>query len=301
MRISGPLWIVMAAVLWGTTGAVVSFAPAGTPSAGLATGSLVLGGLLLLATSGRRPPRGSWGAHSGLLLAVGALGVVGFRIAFYAAITRTGVAVATVVALGSVPVFLGLVSAVLMGLRPSKRWVLASAAAVGGCAMLVLSHKGTVGHAAGIGLACVAGLCCAVYSLISWRLVGAGVPSPVVMGALFGGAAVLALPLLVRDGVAWLGDPAALAVLLYLALVPTFLAYRCFGRGLHGTPPLLVGTLMLTEPAVSALLGISVLGERLSAVSWLGLVVLLVAMANLRGPSQSPSDELVGTKSNIPP
>lgn len=283
----GPLWIVAAAVLWGTSGAAVSFAPAGTPSPVLAAGSLVVGGLLLLVTAGGRPPLARWGVSGSALLVVGAAAVVGFRLAFYAAIVHTGVAVSTVVALGSVPVFIGLASWVLMGARPTRRWVLASVAAVAGCAALVLAPTDAAGSVAGVALACLAGLCCATYFLISSRLVEAGTPSPVVMGALFGGAAALAVPLLVHEGVAQLGDPAALVVLLYLAAVPTFLAYRCFGRGLRRTPPLLAGTLGLAEPAVAALLGVAALGERLPAVSWLGLAVLLAAMVSLRGPSRS--------------
>ncbi len=292
----GPLWIVAAASLWGTTGAAVSLAPAGTPSTALAAGSLVVGGFLLVVTAGRRP-RGAWGVRRGVLLAVGVIAVVGFRLALYAAIERSGVAVTTVVTLGSVPVFIGLASWLLLpASRPSRRWIAASAAAVAGCALLVLAPDGSAFGTSGIALAACAGACCAAYSLVSWHLVDLGSPSQAAMGALFGGAAVLSVPLVLYEGVGWLAAPRAAAVLAYLAIVPTFLAYRCFGRGLRTTAPLLVGTLGLAEPAVAALLGVAVLGERLPPLSWLGLAVLVAGMVgSARRGDRPPATRGTGT------
>lgn len=74
-------------------------------------------------------------------------------------------------------------------------------------------------------------------------------------------------------------------MVLYLAVLTTFLAYRLFGLGLRHTPASVATTLTLAEPAVAALLGIAVLAERPTPLSWAGLAVLLPALA-----AHSPRD-----------
>jgi DME family drug/metabolite transporter len=61
----------------------------------------------------------------------------------------------------------------------------------------------------------------------------------------------------------------------------TFAAYLLFGLGLRHTSAAAATTLTLAEPAVAAVLGVVVLGERLPAVSWCGMAVLAVALAAL--------------------
>jgi DME family drug/metabolite transporter len=72
------------------------------------------------------------------LLGLGALAVAGYPVTFYPAVARTGVAMATVIALGSAPVFAGLLAWATGQGRPGRRWATAAAAAVLGCAALVL-------------------------------------------------------------------------------------------------------------------------------------------------------------------
>lgn len=60
-----------------------------------------------------------------------------YPVTFYPAVARTGVAVATVIALGSAPVFAGLLSWITGQARPTARWTAATAAAVLGCTLPV--------------------------------------------------------------------------------------------------------------------------------------------------------------------
>ncbi|MEU6344169.1 EamA family transporter [Streptomyces sp. NPDC046977] len=291
----GALPILTAALLWGTTGTAASFAPTGAAPAAVGGAGLVLGGLLLLAGArgaaallrstapGRRP-----------LLAVGALAVAGYPLAFYPAVARTGVAVATVIALGSAPVFTGLLAwAARVVHRPDPRWTAATAAAVLGCALLVLGGGGTDTaertDPTGVALAALAGLSYALYSLVGGHLIGEGHAPGAVMGVLFGAAGALTLPVVLASGAAaWLPTARGAAVVLHLALLTTFLAYRLFGHGLRRTPAAAATTLTLAEPAVAALLGVAVLGERLTPLSWTGLGVLGLALAALsRGVRRS--------------
>jgi DME family drug/metabolite transporter len=279
-------------VLWGTTGTVASFAPAGASPVAVGAAGLVLGGLLLLLSSraARSLPRHCTRAER-RLLALGAIAVVGYPLSFYPAVARSGVAVSTVVALGSAPVFTGLLAWLTGQARPTARWGLATTAAVLGCAFLVLGPDLTAGAAPvdllGVALATVSGLSYAAYTLVGGGLIAHGHTSGAVLGTMFGGAALLVLPVLLGSGFTWLAAPRGAAVVLHLAVITTFLAYRLFGYGLRRTSAQTATTLTLAEPAVAAVLGVVVLGERLPLVSWCGLAVLAVALAFLVVPARS--------------
>ncbi|WP_380283785.1 DMT family transporter [Kitasatospora purpeofusca] len=287
--LAGPLPVLAAAVLWGTTGTAGSLAPAGAPAAAIGCAGLVLGGLLLLLSdrTARSLPR-TCTPRERRLLVLGALAVAGYPLTFYPAVARTGVAVATVIALGSAPVFTGLLAWLTGGHRPTARWTCATATAVLGCALLVLGPQLTGGATAtdlpGVLLAALAGLSYAAYSLVGGRLIAHGHPSAGVMGAMFGAAAVLVLPVLLIGDPHWLTAPRGLLVVLHLGVVTTFLAYRLFGRGLRHTSAQTATALTLAEPAVAAVLGVAALDERLPAASWSGLAVLTLALAVLTTP-----------------
>ncbi|WP_170290765.1 DMT family transporter [Kitasatospora atroaurantiaca] len=288
--LGGPVPILIAAVLWGTTGTAGSLAPAGAPAAAIGCAGLALGGILLFLTSrGARSLPAACTRPEQRLLVLGALAVAGYPVTFYPAVARTGVAVATVVALGSAPVFAGLLSWITGRARPAARWTGATAAAVLGCTLLVLGPELT-GHATpmdmtGIVLAACAGLSYAVYSLIGGKLITCGHSSDAVMGVMFGAAGLLVLPLVLSAGTQWLATTRGAAVALHLALFTVYLAYRLFGHGLRHTPASVATTLTLAEPAVAAVLAVTVLGERLPAASWCGLAVLALGLAFLAVPA----------------
>ncbi|MEV7771397.1 EamA family transporter [Kitasatospora sp. NPDC086791] len=292
--LGGPVPILAAALLWGTTGTAASLVPAGTPAAAVGAAGLVLGGLLLFLSdrSARELPR-ICGPRERRLLALGAVAVTGYPLTFYPAVGRTGVAVATVIALGSAPVFTGLLGWLTRQGRPSGRWAVATASAVLGCAVLVLgpelSGGGRSVDALGVLLAALSGLSYAGYSLIGGRLIAAGRPSAGVMGAMFGGAALLVLPVLLLGPLGRLLSVRGAGVVLHLAVVTTYLAYRLFGHGLRHATAQTATTLTLAEPAVAAVLGVVALGERLPAVSWCGLAVLAGALACLALPDRRRS------------
>lgn len=291
---SGPAPILAASVLWGSTGTAASFAPAGTSAAAIGSAGLALGGLLLYLTTRRRPGRrrSTAGTSAGdrWLLVLGAIAVAGYPVTFYPAVARTGVAMATVIALGSAPVFAGLLAWLTGQGRPSARWTAATLLAVSGCAVMVLGP--TLGEnrhqidPLGVVLAACGGLTYAIYSMVGGRLIARGHDSGPVMGAMFGGAALLVLPVVLGTGIHWLTTPRGAAVALHLAVFTTFLAYRLFGYGLRHTTVTTATTLTLAEPAVAALLGVTVVGERLPLLSWCGMGVLVVSLVLLTRPAR---------------
>ncbi|MFK0286469.1 DMT family transporter [Streptomyces sp. NPDC090499] len=287
---AGPLPILTAAVLWGTTGTASSLAPAGVPAAAVGAAGLALGGLLLFLTApgSRVLPRVCEGGER-RLLALGTLAVAGYPLTFYPAVARTGVAAATVIALGGAPVLAGLLGWLTRRSRPSARWAAATAAAVLGCTVLVLGPElagdGTPVDALGVLLAGLAGLSYAVYALVGGQLIARGHASGAVLGVMFGGAALLVLPVVLWGGGGGLLTGRGAAVVLYLGAVTSFLCYRLFGHGLGHTTPQVATTMTLAEPAVAAVLGVAVLGERLPGVSWCGLAVLALGIVLLALPA----------------
>lgn len=279
----GVLPVLLAAALWGTTGTAASFAP--PDASALAVGAVTMGGggLLLALLAGRSPgPLLRAGRPVRLLVAVGAVMVAAYPLAFYPAMSLSGVAVGTVVAIGSSPVFAALIERVLDGTRLNARWGAATALAGLGAALLVAGHGGPEDEpipagatAAGLVLALAAGASYAGYSYAAARLMRSGMPPRAVMGTVFGGGAVLLLPVVALTGGALLGDERGLVVAGYLVLVPMALAYVLFGAGLARLPASRATVLSLLEPVVAAVLSVLVVGEHLDPVGWAGVAAVL--------------------------
>ncbi|MFG1997365.1 DMT family transporter [Actinoplanes sp. NPDC048988] len=286
--LAGPVPVLAAATLWGTTGTAASFAPSAAPAAAIGAAGLLLGGLLLFLRSrafARVLPRREWP-----LILLGAVTVAGYPLSFYPAVARSGVAVATVITLGSAPVFAGLLSWLIQGRRPARRWTTGTVAAIAGCAVLVLGPElagaGAGVDVLGVTLALTAGLSYAAYTMAGGNLIARGHPSGTVMGTMFGLAGLLVLPVVLTGDPGWLLSARGATVAVYLALVPTYAAYRLFGYGLRHTTATTATVLSLAEAAVAALLGVALLGERLPALSWAGLAVLTAGLAFLTLPTR---------------
>jgi DME family drug/metabolite transporter len=289
---TGSLAVIGAAVLWGTAGAagVLAFgsSSAAVAPVALAAARLVIGGFIL-AMVAVPAARSALVAHRGVL-PLTAAAVAGYQLAYFAAVSRTGVAIGTVVAIGSGPVFTGLLSWLLDGHRPTRRWSVATAAAVAGCAALIAGGGAETGREtlAGVLLALLGGLLYACYAVVAARAIGAGSSSNGVMAVLFGGAALIMIPVLLVSGTGWLATPGGLAAALYLGCASTALAYLLYGRGLRTTPVTTAATLALAEPAVAALLGVVLLEERLSPTSLAGLLLVGAGLATVAWPARRP-------------
>jgi drug/metabolite transporter, DME family len=284
------LQVVLAAVLFGTTGTAQALGPDGLTPLTVGAARIVIGGtalaLLALATGSLRGP---WSVRALLLAGVG---VAVYQLAFFEAVALTGVAVGAIVAIGSGPVAAGLLERLLDGAWPGRTWAVATALATAGVAILTLASRGDAElSVAGIGLALLAGCSYAGYTVVAKRLLRDGHEPAGVMGASFGIAAVLLVPVLLVGDTAWLVEPGGLALALYLGLLPTAVAYVLFARGLDRLTASEVTTIVLVEPLTATLLGVLVLDERLGAVAGVGaaLVLLGLAVLGLAPRTRAPS------------
>jgi drug/metabolite transporter, DME family len=299
----GAVAVLVGAALWGSTGTAAHFAPVAASSASIGAARIALGGLLLLAVAVCTPARRRAvrallavdGAPRAAMIAAAAA-VAGYQVCFFAAVKATGVAIGTVVAIGSAPVLTGALSRLTGGARLDARWMAATVAAVAGCAVLVAGGQTAGVSVAGVGLAVAAGLCYAIYAVTASRLITANHPESAVMGLFFGGAAVLLAPVLAAGSPGWLLTGRGLAVTAYLGVVTTALAYLSYGRGLRTVSAPVAVTLGLAEPVVAAILGLVVLGERLTAIDIVGVALVGLALATLVGARTpvSPPSSLPG-------
>jgi DME family drug/metabolite transporter len=284
------LAILIAAVLWGTTGTAASFLPPGVPPVATGAATMSIGGLLLFAVT----PRLSWAALRGAatrgwLLAGGAC-VVAYPLAFYSSMSLAGVAVGNVVSLGSAPVFAAVLERAIEGHRLRPAWWGTTGLAVTGIVLLGLAgpaHAEAHGPGSpadgawGITLGLVAGASYAGYTYCSRRAMQRGCESRAAMGAMFGAAAVLLLPVLFATGAPLTRSGASLGIAGYLAIGPMFLAYLAFGAGLKRVRSSTATTLTLLEPVIATLLAVLVVGERLPPLGWAGLALIGIALAIL--------------------
>ncbi|AXH35705.1 EamA family transporter [Humibacter sp. BT305] len=292
------LAVLLAAVCFGTTGSARALADveAGALSVGAAR-ILIGGGLLALVAwllSRRRSaepaaaPRG--GARRGLptplVISLAAAGVVAYQPLFFLGTETNGVAIGTIVALGSAPVLTGVADWALSRRFPGWIWVVATAVATIGVVLLSGITAGSTGSVSGIGLLASlgAGASYAAYTLAGKALLDRGWSSTSTMGVLFGWAAAASLPLLLLSGPSWLVTPEGALLALWLGIVTTTVAYVLFGWGLARLSPATVSTLTLAEPLTATLLGLLVLGETLDATATAGLVVLALGILVLAIP-----------------
>jgi drug/metabolite transporter, DME family len=284
----GAVAILLGAAAWGSTGTAAHFAPRAASSLSIGAARIALGGTLLFLVamasadsrrSVRRLLAGTAADRTALVLAAAAVG--GYQLAFFTAVRATGVAIGTVVAIGSAPVFTGLLSRLTGGPPPGRTWLPATVAAVAGCTVLVTGGHASGARPAGVALALAAGLCYSVYAVVAARLTSARQPERAVMGLLFGAAAVLLAPALATTSPGWTVSGRGLAVIGYLGVITTAAAYLMYGRGLRSVPAPAAVTLGLAEPVVAALLGVVVLGEHLSATAVIGVALVGVALAVL--------------------
>ncbi|TFB87247.1 EamA family transporter [Cryobacterium algoricola] len=222
----------------------------------------------------RSRPRGS----SVALVLLGAAGVAAYQPAFFTGTAQNGVAVGTLVALGSAPVLTGLLEWGWYRRPPGIRWACATCVAATGVSALSGLFSGGGGPVTVLGIAGSLGAAgsYAVYTLSTKLLLDRGWAPAAAMGATFGAAAVLMLPVLLASNPAWLAQPAGLATAAWLAIVATALAYTLFALGLRSLSASQVSTLTLVEPVTATALGVFVLHEDFTPATVVG-VALLVA------------------------
>jgi DME family drug/metabolite transporter len=280
MKSRGYWLVLMAACLWGTNGTAQALAPPGAQPIIIGTLRIALGGLTLLiiaVSRGALRDGKHWPFWPTFL---GALSMAAYQIFFFAGVARTGVAVGTIVGIGSTPILAGMIGFLVRGERPSRRWALATALGIIGCILLVAAGEKIHVDLLGIFLVICAGGSYAIFTTVSKGLLDDHAPEAV-MAVTFCLGACFVLPLLFTANLHWLTQPAGFLVVLYLGIITAGLAYTLFARGLFLVPVATAASLTLGEPLTAGLLGVLFLNEPLSIVGGFGILLIFAGLVIL--------------------
>ena len=262
-------------VIWGSTYIVTTeLLPPDRPFTAALLRTLPAG--LLLVLWGRRGP--AWGDGVGWLrlLVLAALNIGAFQALLFVAAYRLPGGVAAVVGAVGPLVVMGLTWA-LDHRRPPALALVAGVLGVMGMAALLLS-PGARWDMVGVAAALVGTLCMAAGTFWSrrWR---SDLPVLAFTGwQLLAGGVMLA-------PVAWAVDPPLpaltathIAGYLYLSLAGALVAYALWFRGIARLPSVAVSSLGLLSPVTAVLLGWVLLGQAMTGVSLVGMLVVLASI-----------------------
>ena len=273
------LFVLFAALCFATTGTSRELGPDSATSLGVAVIRFVVGALALWALTQVFTERsGRQQETSVRTWILAGAGQALYGATFFVAVRSTGVAIGTVVALGSAPLITGALSFVMNRSRPSLRWLVATTLAIVGISMIVSSDASSEVSSTGTLFALCAGLGYAIFALASKKLVETGMPSNAVMTRVFALAALFLSPALFFVDISWVATSSGVALALWLGVVTVALAYWAYAQGLKQLKPREATMLTLFEPAVATVLGAVVLAERPSVIAWVGIAVVAVAI-----------------------
>ena len=194
--------------------------------------------------------------------------------------------------LGNATLFGNVGSFVLVawGLWLARRWprglqALAIILAVGGAGLLMgSSYELSARHVRGDLLTLFAGLLYGGYLVLIERVRGELEPLPVLLVATLFAVPPLFIISLASGEQLW---PRDWTPLLIFALSSQVLGQGLLVYALGTFPPLIVGLALLTQPAISALIGWLAYRETLSALDWLGAAAIAAALVLVRLPEKA--------------
>jgi DME family drug/metabolite transporter len=268
--------LACAGLLWGTGGlaGALLHTHTGLHPVAVAAYRLLIGGAAATATllALRTPVPRNRPAILRLLTAGTLLGL--FQAGYFAAVSLTSVSLATLLTIGSAPVFVALASG-----ERSRRTVTAVALSVFGLALLAGSPGVDPGWktTAGVALSLATGAVFATLTLVSRRPVeGLTSGATTAWGLLIGG--VLLLPFALPTGMTMPLTPEALLSAAYLGLIPTALAYGAYFTGLRTSPPTTAALASMLEPLTATTLAILLLDDPVTPFTVVGAACLTTAL-----------------------
>ncbi len=273
--------VILAALCWGTSG-VAGDAIAGRTdltALDIAWYRMAIGATLLIGVQVLRRRRLRTRGSAGRLLLVG-VALAAYQAAFFSAVATTGVAVATLVALGAAPLLIAVGASLLGHGHPDRATIVALGVALLGLVLLVgVTAAADSGGAVLLGSLTALGAAAAYAAVVlTSARVPAGVPTTTIG---FASGALVLTPIALSAGLGLTADPWALGLLVYLGAVPTALAYGLFFTGVRVLPGAVVSIVTLLEPLTATALAALLLGERLAPTALVGGLLMLGAVAAL--------------------
>lgn len=275
-------------MLFGTTGTAQALGPDATSVWLVGTIRIALGAITLWTWAAvTRARSAAVGSKAAAFIAIGGVGAAIYQPAFFAGVEECGVAVGTVIALGSGPMFAGGIDRVIRRQVLPTRWYLGTVVMVIGVATLVATSGNEVGETQlsirGVSFALAAGLGYATYAQTTSSLIEMNLSSTTALAAQFGVAAIILSPFMIATLMSdtsanWVWSASGLVMLLHLGVLTAGVAYVLYGWGLRSLPVSTAVSITLVEPLTAAGAAFLVLGEQLSATGLTAGVVVLIGL-----------------------
>ena len=288
----GLLMILMAATLWGTVGVFVQALYTSSATNSLSVGFFRLAiavPTLFLACVCTLGWRMFWIAKRDLLLMLFTGAMTAFyQVCYFASIDYIGVAIATLITLCTVPVWVALLASLLLRETLSFGVFVAGLCAVGGTSLLINVESEQMAAQSqtiwGIGLALSSAIGYAAVTLCSRSLAKRYHPLQSLTVSFCAGAVFL-LPITLMAGPVFQYSLKGWMSLFYLGTITTALAYLLYFGGMRHTPAVVASIATLAEPLIATLLAWWFLGEKLDTAGFIGGGLLLISIGTLYGES----------------
>ena len=276
--------LILAGVFFGSTGTAQALGPHGISTMAVGSARLLCGAFLLWLftrfmprTTQKMDKRDLW---------LSAIGMALYQLTFFGAVKSTGVAIGTVTALGSAPALTGVIAFIVLREKPSRTWLIATFVTSAGIIFLSSSKGFAHFNFVGFSLAICAGASYSLFAVTSKRALSMGAGIAEAMTQIFALSALLAFPFLFTGGFSHMVTAKGFALILWLGLVPTALAYLAYAYGLHCVRASTASTLILAEPATATLLAAVILNEDINTKGWVGIFVIACGLLYLTQESK---------------
>src|SRR5699024_6578942 len=197
-----------------------------------------------------------------------------FQFFFFSSVRMTGVAVGTVVSIGSAPVFSGLMEWVFLKRPPNRQWIIATAMAIIGSTLLFFNKELVIIDPLGVTFAIIAGFLFASYTFLNKGVLEKVDPIEAV-AVVFTSSALILLPFYFNFSSEGLLTKSGLTAIIYIGIRTTAYGYVLFSTGIKYIPSSAATTLSLAEPFTAAILSVVVVGEYLNFSAWTGVFLLM--------------------------
>jgi len=286
----GALFVISAAMLWGTTGTLQALMPVSRDPLVVATLRVIIASialaLFLVVKKKFMPTKYSFRLTKGsfAVLFIAGISIAVYNMAFFSGVSRAGVAMGTAFALGTGPIWVSALYLIIGGVLPPWKIVLGQALAIGG--LFVMLDVGQISDDAALGIffSTIAGLFYAIFS-ISTRHLSLTYSPFITTSGTFIFASLLMSPILISRNLTWI-DYNTLYLLGILGILSTAVAFVLFSQGLSLMKPPIALSLAFAEPLTAWLLAIFIIGETATQVQIFGgfllLAGLLVVLLNQR-------------------
>jgi len=271
--------VLLAGMLFGTAGLASRYASDGASPVTLGIMRLFIGSIFLIVVL---PYLG--GARRNLvklikhpLVWVMAIFSASYQPLFFGATERNGVALSTLLTVGCIPIFTGLVGRIFLKEKIHLVWVLATCLAISG---LIIRSWGQVEfkNLTGIFMSLGAGLSVSFYLNAAKVELKKGNYRMELPATAYLLGSLLLIPLLKGNSLGWIFKPQGFLIAAYIGIVTMAIANALQISGLRKLPPGPTATLMLADPFTATLLGVLVLHESFGLLPAIGITLVGISI-----------------------